>query len=65
MKKKVLNKSKEKVNFRIVEKEITYIDPVLGPIKKMFPVKVYDPLPTPEQTKYELPAFLSEEPTDE
>jgi hypothetical protein len=64
-KKKGATKTKEKVDYVIVEKELEYMDPVLGLVKKIFPVRVYPPQPIPEQTKYELPDFLSEEPSDE
>jgi len=65
MAKKKINKTKEKVDYIIVEKEIEINDPVLGRIKKIFPVRVYPPQPIPEQSQYELPDFLSEDPHDE
>lgn len=65
MAKKKINKSKEKVDYIIVEKEIEIDDPILGKIKRMFPVRVYPPQPIPEYTQYESPSFLSEDPHDE
>ena len=66
MVKKKINKSKEKMeDYIIVEKEVEYLDPILGPVKRMFPVRVYKPQPIPEHTQYELPSFLSEDPHDE
>ena len=52
-------------DYIIVEKEVEYLDPILGPVKRMFPVRVYKPQPIPEHTQYELPSFLSEDPHDE
>ena len=59
MKKKITKKQSNNP-FKLVEKEITFNDPVRGKVSQKVMVKVYPKQQTPEHAQYSLPINLEE-----